>query len=70
MSETDGTGSTWVAFGPAGAVGSIHQDDDGFSIKLLNDAGFHGEFASLDVAKNALCSALPPGTERPEFHEH
>ena len=61
---------TWVAIGNVGAVGSIHRVADGYAVKLLPDGTSRGTYPSLDVAKNALHAALPPGTERPEFHEH
>jgi hypothetical protein len=61
---------TWVAIGSVGAVGSIHRVADGYSVKLLPDGISRGTYPSLDVAKNALHAALPPGTERPDFREH
>ena len=61
---------TWVAIGSVGAVGSIHRVADGYAVKLLPDGASRGTYPSLDVAKNALHAALPPGTERPEFSEH
>ena len=69
MSDVTLTGQTWVAFGPAGAIGSIHRVDDGFTVKL-RDGDFHGRYPSLDVAKSALHASLVPGTEWPEFREH
>jgi len=70
MSDITLAGHTWVAFGPAGAVGSIHGSDEGFSVKLLADSGFTGTYPSLDVAKSALHSRLLPGSDWPEFTEH
>ena len=75
MSEATGAQQTtahgtWVAIGSVGAVGSIHREADGYAVKLLPDGGSRGTYPSLDVAKNALHAALPPGTERPEFREH
>lgn len=64
------TGQTWVAFGPAGAVGSIHRVEDGFTFKLLRDEHFRSVYPSLEVAKSALHAALLPGSEWPEFREH
>ena len=61
---------TWVAIGSVGAVGSIHRVEDGYAVKLLPDGASRGTYPSLDVAKNALHAALPPGSERPEFREH
>jgi hypothetical protein len=70
MSSMTLTGRTWVAFGPVGAVGSIHTIEGGFTIKLLNDADFRGHYATLDAAKGAVMAAMPSGSERPEFREH
>ena len=63
-------GQVWVAFGQAGAVGSIHRTPNGYGVKLLNDAEFRGEYPTLDIAQSALHSSLLPGTDRPEFREH
>ena len=64
------TGQTWVAFGPAGAVGSIHSTERGYTFKLVADDAFRAEYQSLDVAKSALHASLLPGAEWPEFREH
>lgn len=60
----------WVAYGQAGAVGSIRRDDDGFVVTMAGNADPIGAYPSLDVAKGALCSHLKPGTPRPEFRRH
>jgi hypothetical protein len=70
MDERTLTGQTWVAFGPAGAVGSIHRTDDGFALKMMNEGDYRGSYPSLDVAKSALHASLPPGSDWPEFREH
>lgn len=59
----------WVAFGPAGALGSIHRTDDGFLLRMLDGSEEH-TYPSLEVAKSALMATLPAGSERPEFREH
>jgi hypothetical protein len=64
------TGNRWVAMGPAGAVGSVHSVEGGFTFKLMTDDGYRGIYPTLDVAKSALYSSLLPGSEWPEFHEH
>lgn len=64
------TGQTWVAFGPAGAVGSIHSVEGGYTFKLLRDEKFRSVYPNLEVAKSALHAALLPGSEWPEFREH
>jgi len=60
----------WVAFGPAGALGSIHKIDGEYSMRLLNDSAYRGTYPSLEVAKHALHAALLPGSDYPEFREH
>lgn len=70
MSEnTTMSGQRWVAFGPAGAIGSIHRTDDGFLLRML-DGSEERSYPSLEVAKSALMATLPPGSDWPEFREH
>ena len=64
------TGHTWVASGPAGALGTVHQVEGGYTFKLLRDGRYRGIFPSLEVAKSALYSSLLPGSDWPEFREH
>jgi hypothetical protein len=61
---------TWVAMGPAGAIGAIHRDSRGFRFRLISESWRENAYPSLTVAKNALCASLPPGSDRPEFIEH
>lgn len=70
MNEPATVEQRWVAFGPAGALGSIHRTADGFHVKLLDDADYRGTYPTLEVAKSALHAALLPGSEWPEFREH
>ena len=70
MSDTTLTRQTWVAFGPNGAVGSIHRTTDGFTFKVLGDAALRGTFDTLDAVKGALHAALPAGSDWPEYREH
>lgn len=67
--NTTMSGQRWVAFGPAGAVGSIHRTDEGFLVRLL-DGSEERRYPSLDVAKSALHASLPAGSDWPEFREH
>lgn len=60
----------WVAFGQAGAVGSIHRTENGFGVRMLDDSDYRGVYPRLDVAMNALYSNMLPGSDRPEFKEH
>ena len=70
MSSVILTGQTWVAFGPAGAVGSIHRIEGGYTFKLLTDDDFRATYPTLEITKSALHAALLPGNEWPEFREH
>jgi len=70
MSESTTVEQRWVAFGPAGAVGSIHRTAEGFQVKLIDDERYRGTYPSLEVAKSALHAALEPGADWPEFREH
>lgn len=63
-------GKTWVAFGPAGAVGSIHSTETGYEVRMLSGGGEPSSYPSLDVAKSALHANLLPGSDWPEFREH
>jgi hypothetical protein len=69
MTETK-TRRLWVAYGPAGAVGSIRTDDGDYIVTMAGADTPVGSYESLDVAKNALFSQLKPGTDWPEFREH
>ncbi len=70
MTDTTTINGTWVAFGDAGAVGSIHRVEEGYRIRLLGDEQIRPVYPTLEVAKSALVAALPSGSGRPEFREH
>jgi len=70
MSEKTVAEQRWVAFGPAGAIGSIHRIDEGYEVRLMGDASPRGSYPTLDVAKSALHASLLPGSDWPEFREH
>ena len=61
---------SWVAFGPAGALGSVHRINTGYTFRLLGDADPRSVYPSLGVAKSALHAALVPGSDWPDFREH
>lgn len=61
---------TWVALGPAGAVGSVSRIGEEFTFRLLSDDVARGSYPTLEIAKSALVAALGPGAEWPEFREH
>jgi hypothetical protein len=70
MSETE-TRRLWVAYGPAGAVGTIEKSAESvFAVKLAGAEAPVGTYPALEVAKNALFSHLKPGSDWPEFREH
>jgi hypothetical protein len=69
MSENTLTGQRWIAFGPAGAIGSIHRTEGGFQVRLL-DSTETRDYPTLEVAKSALHATLPSGSDWPEFREH
>ncbi len=69
MSDTD-TRRLWIAYGQAGAVGSIRHDADGYTVVMAGADEAVGTYESLDVAKGALSSHLKPGSARPEYREH
>jgi len=70
MTTSSVTEKTWVAFGPAGAIGTIHRSDEGYAVRLLDDSTHRGVYEALDVAKSALYAAMLPGSDWPEFREH
>jgi hypothetical protein len=70
MSETTITGHNWVAFGAAGAMGTIRRTDEGFEARVLRTDEIRGVYPTLDVAKHSLQSALQSHGEPLEFREH
>ena len=70
MSDDTTTEQRWVAFGDAGAVGSIHRAGDEFEVRLMKDDAAHGSYPTLDAAKAAIHASMLPGADRPEFREH
>ena len=70
MTTSTVTEKTWVAFGPVGAIGTIHRNDAGYSVRMLDEPTHRGVYESLDVAKSALFAAMLPGSDWPEFREH
>lgn len=70
MSDTSTKSQVWVAFGQAGAIGSIHRTAGGYGVRMLNDADFRGIYPNLAIAQSALHSNMLPGSDLPEFREH
>lgn len=69
MTETE-TRRLWVAYGQAGAVGTIRKDGEAYTVTMAGADDPVGSYDTMDVAKNALFSQLKPGTDWPEFREH
>lgn len=68
---TTHAGRLYVAYGPAGAVGTVREVDRGvFAVTMAGADSPLGQYEGLEVAKNALVSHLKPGSDRPEFREH
>lgn len=61
---------TWVASGPAGAIGVVQRSGSDYSFRLLADDVEHGGYPSLAIAKSALHAHLAPGSDWPDFIEH
>lgn len=61
----------WVAYGQAGAVGTIEKTaDDAYAVRMAGADAEFGVYPTMEVAKNALYSQLKPGTDWPQFREH
>lgn len=69
MSDTT-TRRLWVAYGPAGAVGKIQSDGDGFTVQMAGADAELGTYPSMAIAKSALQTHLKPGAQPPEYREH
>ncbi|MFZ7088208.1 methyltransferase [Curtobacterium sp. RRHDQ10] len=70
MTETGPTTDTWVAVGPAGAVGSVHRVESGYRVELYGTRARTAVYPTLESARRAVHAALGPGAERPEFRAH
>lgn len=69
MSQT-ATSRVWVAYGPAGVVGKIQSDAEGFAVHMANKPERLGVYPTIEIAKSALHAHLKPGSDRPEFRAH
>ncbi|WP_345750417.1 methyltransferase [Microbacterium rhizophilus] len=68
---TTHTRRLYVAYGPAGAVGTVREVEDGvYAVTMAGADAPLGQYDGLEIAKNALVSHLKPGSERPEFRQH
>lgn len=69
MTDTQ-THRLWVAYGTSGAVGTITQDGDVYSVRMLGADDPAGSYPTMEIAKNALHARLTPGSAWPEFRAH
>jgi len=70
ISNTAQATGTWVAVGPAGAIGSIHATSEGYAFRLRGEEVRATSYPTLEIAKRALAATQPVGSEWPEFHQH
>ena len=70
MATTETMHGLWVAYGPAGVVGSIRRDDEGYTVTMAGADEAIGTYPTMDVAKSALHAHLKPGSDWPQFREH
>jgi hypothetical protein len=70
MSTAEAHHTIWVAYGRTGVVGSIRHGDDGYTVTMAGADAAAGVYPSMEIAKNALFSAMAPGSDWPQFTEH
>lgn len=69
MSITQNRG-LWVAYGPNGVSGSIRHDEDGYVVVMAAADAATGTYPTLEAAKGALHSHMPPGSAWPRYEQH
>jgi hypothetical protein len=70
MEHTEQRHSLWVAYGATGVAGSIREGDDGFVVTMAGADASVGTYPTMEVAKSALFSAMPAGSDWPRFEQH
>jgi hypothetical protein len=70
MEHTEQRHSLWVAYGTTGVAGSIREADEGFIVTMAGADASLGTYPTMDVAKSALYSAMPAGSDWPRFEQH
>ncbi|MFT3799255.1 methyltransferase [Microbacterium sp.] len=61
----------WVAYGTEGkVVGTIRKCDEGYVSTIAGADASLGSYPTMEVAKSALHTHLPPGSDWPQFREH
>jgi hypothetical protein len=68
--STTKTRALWVAYGTNGVSGSIRHEDEGYVVVMAGADDVTGTYPSLESAKGALHSHMPPGSAWPRFQEH
>ena len=70
MEHTEQRHSLWVAYGATGVAGSIREAGEGFIVTMAGADASLGTYPTMDVAKSALYSAMPAGSDWPRFEQH
>ncbi|GAA3904252.1 methyltransferase [Microbacterium invictum] len=71
MSITSPTSTLWVAYGSQGRVaGTVRRTEDGYIVTMAAADASVGTYPSMEIAKSALHSHMPPGSDWPMFREH
>lgn len=68
---TTASSALWVAFGSEGSVvGTIRREDTGYTATIADADSSIGTYPTMEIAKSALHSHLPPGADWPRFTQH
>lgn len=70
MSTAETSTRLWVAYGSGGVAGSIRADGDGYTVTMAGAESALGTYPSMEVAKAALHSRMPAGSDWPAFRSH
>nr|WP_274635694.1 methyltransferase [Microbacterium bovistercoris] len=70
MAQTEAKHAVWVAYGATGVTGSIRESDDGYVVTMADADASLGVYPTMEVAKSALYSAMPAGSDWPRFEQH
>jgi len=68
--ESETRHGVWVAYGTSGVVGSIREDEAGWTVTMAGADASTGTYPSMEVAKAALHSGMTPGSDWPRFEQH
>ena len=68
---TSPTSTLWLAYAADGhVVGSIRRVDETCTVTMAGADAPLGTYPTMEIAKSALHSHLPPGSEWPRFGQH